>query len=582
VKRARILGIGVAVVTTAALTACVRVPDAGPVVEATLPGQAAPVQPPFNNPPPPTPGADPDEIVSGFLDAMTATPLRPDLAGEFLTKHGLSRWQPHRVLTYTGREPRGRGSEVILRLHGVHQIGAAGQWQGRGSPGASRIAFPMAREDDEWRIASAPDALIVPRDFYDANYESDASLYYFDPTGRILVPEPVHVPQGQQFASSLVRALLRAPRSGPSSVTRTFIPPGLSIGISVPVTGSLAEVNLEGPDPGPLDARVVKRILAQLSWTLRQDTAISAFTLTIAGHPVLDAAGASRFSVHVDESDPFDPADAKASSQFYALRKGLLVSGQVTRPGPVPGPFGTEASGIGPFAVNLDSTHVAGVGLDSLLVGPVLGDAQPTPVLTGPGLLRPAWDFADRLWEVQNGPNGATVAYLAHGRGRAHEVRVPGITHQDVRRFLVSRDGSRIVAVLRGPTTDRIVVSRLRYDADGKAASASHARPIPWKSRGANRIRDIGWTSPTTIAVLDRLSPAQSEVRILLVDGSTTPDQAPPRLVSGRVRALASSPSQTPYAVLPLGLTDISHDTAQLDPNDQVPTVGLRHVTYAG
>jgi hypothetical protein len=94
--------------------------------------------------------------------------------------------------------------------------------------------------------------------------------------------------------------------------------------------------------------------------------------------------------------------------------------------------------------------------------------------------------------------------------------------------------------------------------------------------------RDIGWTTPTTIAVLDRLSPAQAEVRILLVDGSTTPDQAPPRLVSGRVRGLATSPSQTPYAVLPLGVTDISHDTAQLDPSDQVPTVGLHHLTYAG
>ncbi len=82
--------------------------------------------------------------------------------------------------------------------------------------------------------------------------------------------------------------------------------------------------------------------------------------------------------------------------------------------------------------------------------------------------------------------------------------------------------------------------------------------------------------------MLDRLSPAQAEVRILLVDGSTTPDQAPPRLVSGRVRGLATSPSQTPYAVLPLGVTDISQDTAQLDPSDQVPTVGLHHLTYAG
>ena len=162
----------------------------------------------------------------------------------------------------------------------------------------------MEREDGEWRIANPPDALIVPQTFFDQNYQ-DASLYYFDPTGRILVPEPVHVPQSP-LASSLVRTLLRAPRYGPSSVTRTFIPPGLSV-YSVPVTRSVAEVNLKGPDPGPLDQSVIKRILAQLSWTLRQDPSINAFTLTIAGRTITDAAGTSRFSVNEDVSDPLTP-----------------------------------------------------------------------------------------------------------------------------------------------------------------------------------------------------------------------------------------------------------------------------------
>ena len=65
-----------------------------------------------------------------------------------------------------------------------------------------------------------------------------------------------------------------------------------------------------------------------------------------------------------------------------------------------------------------------------------------------------------------------------------------------------------------------------------------------------NHIRDIGWTSPTTIAVLDRLSRTQAEVRILNVDGSTRPGQVSPISVNGDVRYLATSPGQqTPYAV---------------------------------
>jgi hypothetical protein len=229
--------------------------------------------------------------------------------------------------------------------------------------------------------------------------------------------------------------------------------------------------------------------------------------------------------------------------------------------------------------VNLDNTRVAGVRPDSLIVGPVLGDSEPAAVLTGPDLLRPAWDFADRLWEIQNGPAGATVVYLPHGIGRPHEVRVPGITGADVRRFLVSRDGSRILALLHGSAADHIAVSRLRYAADGTATGASRARRIPWESTGTTRIRDIGWTSPTTIAVLDQLSPAQAETRILNVDGSILPDQAAAKAITGRVQGLATSPNQPPYAIQRGGLINLSQDQVL---TRQIPSEGLRHLAYAG
>ena len=53
----------------------------------------------------------------------------------------------------------------------------------------------MDREDGEWRIAKAPDALIVPRTWFAPRFRQ-VSLYFFDPTGQILVPEPVFVPSG--------------------------------------------------------------------------------------------------------------------------------------------------------------------------------------------------------------------------------------------------------------------------------------------------------------------------------------------------------------------------------------------------
>lgn len=569
-----------ALVTGTGLAACAHVPENGPVVEAKEPAQAPPIDNPYNNPPPPTPGASAPAIVTGFLDAMTATPLQTRVAREYLTDAGQSVWEPqHGVVAYTGlRPPRGKAT-VRTRLRGADRIGPAGQWLGPVPRAASRLTFPMRKENGEWRIASAPNALLVPRTFYEQAFQ-DAALYFFDPTGRILVPEVVHMPQGQQLITALVHALLLGPRSSLAGVVRSFVPTGLDVDPLV-VRNGTAAVILRGSDPGPLSVTTTRLMLGQFAWTLRQDPSVSAFTLTIAGHTITDSTGASKFPVRGNEFTDYDPAWARASSQAYALRRGRLVSGPVTHPTKVNGPFGEERTGIGPFAVSLDSTELAGVTPTSLLVGgTTLGSSEPMAVIDGPGLLRPSWDFAHRLWEIRNGSKGAEVLYVAKGAQRT--LRVPGITGEHVRRFIVSRDGSRIIAVLHGAARDRIVASRIRYDAGGRAIGATRALPIRWESPGTLRIRDIGWTSPTTIAVLDQLSTSQAEVRILNVDGSTRADQASPILISGRVRGLVGSPDQPPFAVLPTGLQPISQGESQIVPNRQIPTENLHHITYAG
>jgi hypothetical protein len=561
------------------LAACAQVPHEGAVVEAQERQQPPPVEGQYNNPKGPQPGDSREAVVTGFFVAMTATPLQTTTAQEFLSKEGQARWRPERVVTYADHTPaRAEGGRVVVRLRGADQIGVAGQWQGTVSGPGRRLVFPMVRQDDEWRIDQVPNALIVPRSFFDQQYQT-AQIYFYDPSGRILVPEPVHVPQGTQLASSLVNALVRGPGRSATGVSRTFLPPGLAPVLSVPVgENGVADVTLKGPDPGPLSRATTQLILAQLTWTLRQDPSIRSFRLNIAGHQVTDSTGAQSFRVDDQTSERYDPAVSRASAQMYALRAGRLVSGPANRLTAINGPFGTDAVGIGPFSISLDGSTVAAVAPGELLVGPVQDPGQPMSVMTGEGLLRPTWDFAKRLWEVQNGTRGARVVYLAGGRVRP--VHVPGVSGEEVRRFLVSRDGSRLVAVLRGPTADRIVVSRLRYDADGRVTGASASRPIRWSSSGTRRIRDIGWTSPTTIAVLDRRSPAQAEVRILNVDGSARPSEVSPTQITGTVRALATSPSdgETPFAVTTSGLINISPAEA----NRPVSIDGLRHLTYAG
>jgi hypothetical protein len=273
----------------------------------------------------------------------------------------------------------------------------------------------------------------------------------------------------------------------------------------------------------------------------------------------------------------FDPAVGFGSALVYALRHGRLVSGQAKGLTKLDGPFGTSDQNIASFSVSLDGLEVAATTPDTLVVGPVQDRGRVTSVLAGSGpLLRPAWDFAGRLWDIEAAPGGAVVDVIADGK--SHRVRVPGVTGHDVRRFLVSRDGSRLVAVIQGAHADRIVVSRLRYATQGRVVGATRAQPVPWQAGGSPRVRDIGWVSPTSIAVLHLLTHDVSEVRILAIDGSTPAGEAVTTPVAGRVKGLATSPvdTETSFAVLPGNLLDL----AQIDP--AVPYSHLRHITYAG
>jgi hypothetical protein len=538
----------VAVLLAAALlplAGCVRMPDSGPVVETGSDAGLDDQPGIYIDPKPPQPGALPADVVSGFLDAMTATPIQTSSAQEFLTREAQAAWDPEgRTITYDeATQPRGT-TLVRVRLRGAEHLDVRGSYRGALPSDRRVLELPMEREDGEWRIARAPNALIVPESWFEQTFRQ-VSVYFFDPTARILVPEPVFVPLGEQSATAMVASLLRGPGRRLSGVSRTFIPPGLEFGVSVPVNEEgVAQLDLEG-NVGQLSAQASELVVAQLAWTLQQDPEIEALRLTIGGQQVALPGG--RTLIDVDDGAVYDPTGLQSSPLLFGLRDGLLVSGPPEALTAVDGPMGTTPQGVRSVAVDLDATRVAAVSTagDRVLTSAVRGAGERVEqVASGAAdLLPPAWDFADRLWMVDSAAAGATVSYLS-SRG-PRELRVPGITGRRVSRFLVSRDGSRLVAVLPRPQGDLIYVSRIRRDANGRITGATPADRIAWEGESGLRITDIAWSSPTSLAVLHRVARELFQVRALTVDGAPAGADDLLTTLPGQGRGLVGSPVPT-------------------------------------
>ncbi|MBA2956357.1 hypothetical protein GON03_18615 [Nocardioides sp. MAH-18] len=535
----------VAVLLAGVLCGCVSMPDSGPVEETQSGGGVSNDDGPYIDPKPPAPGASRTEIVRGFLFAMTATPIQTITAREFLSEDAAEAWRPEDTITYVGT-PRieEAGTGVSLTLEDPDLLDARGAWQGQLPRRQHTIEFPMAFEDGEWRIDHAPNALIVPETWF-ANRYQPVSLYFFDPTAKILAPEPVFVQNGKGLASALTQALLLGPGADLDKVVQSFIPDGLS-NLSVPIDDEgVAEIALTG-DAGILSPDRIELMMVQLAWTLRQDPSITGLRVLINGEPLALPGGSNAYSVN--NGAEYDPAGFQASPLLYGLHDGLLGSGASSTLEAVSGPMGAEPLGLRSVGVSVRATSAAGVTTDgtAVLQAPVSGtrEARVQTVVSGArDLLPPAWDAGGRMWVVDRGADGAVVSWVHKGVDRA--VEVPGVTGQRVRSFVVSRDGTRLIAVVRRPAGDVVLVSRIAHSHGGRVLWATRARPIAGEPSSDLPVRDIAWRSPAVLAILSPFPGTTDlvQVRVASVDGSPAPDGSG-TTVRAHLQALAGSPSE--------------------------------------
>jgi hypothetical protein len=503
-------------------TGCTTLPETGPVHRV---GEKNPDQEqgaPYFHPPGPAKDSAPTQVVDDFLIAMQANPLSTSVARMFLSERARDTWKPNRgTIVYEAPSTLPSPDGVRVRLADTQRLDARGGWQG-GAPGRSEtLDFQLVSEKGQWRIDNPPNALVVPSSYFDRSF-ARFNLYFFDQTGRALLPDPVFIPRGEQTATNLVRGLLAGPGSSLSDVTRSALPRGTGVDLSVVVTErGVAEIPLsrEALQATPTE---LSRAVDQLTWTLRQVPGIDSVRLTVAGSPVPLPKG--RIDTPVTSGQEYDAAGTGAAF-FWGLRGGRVVD-LGSAPTTVSGPLGKPGFAVRSFAVSETPRRIAAVSSSgrSVYVAPTDGSqAKPSRVVSNASsLLRPQYDMFGALWLVDRTPSGARVLVV---RGRhVRTLDVPGVTGKDVVAFSVARDGSRIAVAYAGsPAPALRVVDILRTD-EGIVSGAGRTRTFSDGRSDGARIVDLGWRDPSTLAVLTRPTAETSQVTFVGADGSPVTD----------------------------------------------------------
>lgn len=577
----RLLALLTALLGTVTLAGCTDLPDEGPVVETRVTQEQDARRASGIDARPPPEGASRTEVVTGFLDAMTAWPIQTSVAKEYLTDEAARQWNPEReTIVYGDSLPaRAVGGAVTVQLTDADALDSIGSWRGPLPGSESTLQFRVTVEDGEYRITQPRDALVVPASWFQQRYRQ-VSLYYFDPVAQILVPEPVFVPLGDQLATTLVAALLGGPPPQARGVVRTFIPPGLGVGLSVPVDDEgVADITLVGdaPQVSPKEAELM---LAQLAWTLKQDSEITAVRVTMGGSDLPLPGGASKYAV--DTAQDFDPSGSGATRLLFALSGGRLLWGSSGSLVPVTGPFGREGLDLVSVAARPDGEFVAAVDREGrrVRVAPVREvpkGSRPRTVLSGGArFARPTWDSAGRLW-VLDRRRGGSVVWLVED-GVARQVRVPGVTGERAHQLIVSRDGTRLVSVVRTPDGDEVLGARVVIGDNGRVARAQW--PVVIRPADDSRIVDVAWSSPIRVALLTPTSPRTLyEVDIVAADGAAVAADTLSTIVAGPVLGIAGTPTtEAPtFAVF----ADRYLDVVTQAQHDAGPTP-LRQLDYSG
>lgn len=489
------------------LTACVTVPTSGPVTKAggEAPGCLECVDVDVS---PPSAGAEPKQIVDGYLRAMSNYQPNYSVARQFLTSTSAQSWVPEEGTSiYTGTTSSSSSDTVLLEGRLVASLDSHRTYTARDE--ALRRGFTLVQENGEWRISDPPKGLLVAQYSFERFYR--AFNVYFVGNQKTLVPDPIYLPPRVNEATVLVQTLLDGASTWLKPAVTSAVPTTTTLQVSVTVKNGVAEVTLsDSVLPLSNDQRAL--MAAQIVYTLDQVEGVTKVLLLVGQQPFsVPGADPNDFTISREAVSPdVQPVPYNAAEAYYGVTaKGVvLIDPSSGTPAAVPGPLGTRDD-VERLAASVTNTTLAAVTDDSTVLREATG-GKLTTVLSGgvSRLLRPQFDRYDQLWAV--GQQGGQQKMWVLGGPDPIVVGGDVATAGGIKAFKISPDGVRMALIRTIDGKSELGIARISRTDGGFAVSGW--RTLSGPASGDDQVTDLvdlAWSDATNLVVLAATTQSQ-------------------------------------------------------------------------
>lgn len=518
---------------------------------------------------PPGDDAEPQEIVQGFLEALTSDDLRYETARKYLTGDAAKEWDPNESTTVLAEAPtpytavtgdRPDADDYRFELSGKRVARVDEQHAYTPTSGEYRRTVHLTRVKDtgQWRIDRLPSGVVLGRSDFERNYKS-INKYYFTSAAQSgepgTVADPVYVRSQVDPVTQVVRDLLQGPTSWLNPVARTSFPSGTALRKGTRALTPDDQNSLVVPLNKKADrvsASRCKEMAAQLLFTLQDYMPTGVTDVELQGSKGTQLCALSESEAGGVASHG---ADRSASFEYFidGDRKLARLSGQgaVTTPTPVPGALGDGAKPLRSAAVSRDEERAAGVSADGsdLYVAPLTpGTTIGEPVLHSSGatakdrLTTPSWDGRGDLWVADRDPENPRLLVLTDGMGDPLEVRTPNLDGR-IEAVRVAADGVRVALILNNEGKRALYIGRIERDADAESTTVSIVE-LRSVTPDLEDVTAMSWAGDSQLVVVGREPGGVQQMRYVRVDGSPTPGSGPSALTGVEEIAASEDESQ--------------------------------------